>query len=164
MSARVIAPILLAAITAIAFLWLAPLDMILGVRGYSTQDVQAMKAATQPQPDVPCEQGASNTPGQQTSSRDESDSYAGDLDTDDAPAVVAKAQDEAVEPAPPPARKIIATATVNVRAGQGTNYQVVGQFKPQEVVTVVEDPEGDWLKVQGDSVTGWVYRPLFDRR
>ena len=51
-----------------------------------------------------------------------------------------------------------------MRAGQGTNFGVVGQVDPGEVVTRIEDSDGDWMKIKGDNVTGWVYKPLFKRR
>ncbi len=160
MTARIITPVILAVLATLGFLWFEPLGLVLGARGYSAQDITAMKAATEPQPDVPCLQAspAQNVPqGNNTETRLPRAEQAPETEL---PATAPEPEN----PSPPPARKIIATATVNMRAGQGTDTAVVGQIKPQEVVTVVADPEGDWLKVQAASATGWVYRPLFDKR
>ena len=149
---------------AAAVTWLLPLDIILGARGYSAQESAAMHAATQPQPDVPCTPEDSQTNENSQANVGNESSSAPDYAAEPPVTTQASSATEPKESTSPPARKIVATSTVNVRAGQGTNFDIVGQFKPQEVVTVVEDPDGDWLKVKGDSVSGWVYRPLFERR
>jgi len=54
--------------------------------------------------------------------------------------------------------QVVASTTVNVRAGPGTNYPVIGSLSPDEPVSVVGRNEaGTWWQVQlpGGS-TGWV--------
>lgn len=63
----------------------------------------------------------------------------------------------------PEAQKMVATDTINVRAGQSTNNRVVGQVHKGDVVTVVKDPGGQWIRIHNASVTGWAYRPLFKK-
>lgn len=60
-----------------------------------------------------------------------------------------------------PAPRLVATATVNVRSGQSTDYPVVGQISLGGVVTVLETPGGDWIRIQHGDLRGWTYRPLF---
>lgn len=59
-------------------------------------------------------------------------------------------------------QKLIATATINVRAGAGKENDVVGQLQPQQEVRVKET-DGDWIRIESGDVTGWAYRPLFKK-
>lgn len=165
---RVILPIVLALLVAFAALWLAPLSLVLAVRGYSPQDVIAMTASTQPQPDIVCEPDESAD--RETTNPNSSPASVQNIpatpqrpeqpapSTDEPKTQDAPTQDEPTQP------KMVATATVNVRAGQGTDTDVVGQIDPGQEVTVLEDPSGDWLKVEGKTTRGWVYRPLLEKR
>lgn len=161
---------ILFSITAIilaGFVWLAPLNMVLKARGYSPEQITAMKTAVEPQPGpattpAPAEQTEARTDAPADSSSDAQKttaSAATDATTQQQPQ---KAEQTTV-PTPPP-RQFVSTSTVNVRAGQGTDNATVGQLKPRTVVTVVAEPSGDWMKVKAGEVTGWVYRPLFERR
>ena len=58
-------------------------------------------------------------------------------------------------------RELVATSNVNLRAGQGTEYGKYGKIKRGETVTVVDDPGGDWVRVEAGKLRGWAYRPLF---
>lgn len=157
--ARILSFILVTALIFLAVIWLVPLNWVLTARGYSSQEIIAMQATNQPQPDPVCEPRAA-----QQSASDGADYSPSGYDLSGDPQALDSAPETAAASKPAPAHKIVATAIVNVREGAGTDTPVVGQFQPQEVVTVVEDPDGDWLKVKGDRVTGWVYRPLFDKR
>lgn len=169
--ARILSFIFIAVVIAVAVVWLVPLDTVLSARGFSAQEIIAMKSVNEPQPDAPCLEAGGSQTEDTGAGQDLAQSYSGEYNPNATPPPQTQASPERApnpapepDPAPPPARKIVATATVNVRAGAGTNFNVVGQFNPREVVTVVEDPDGDWLKVKGDAVTGWVYRPLFDKK
>lgn len=67
----------------------------------------------------------------------------------------APAQDE-------PSQRLVATDVVNVRAGQGTDTEIIGQLESGTAVEVVTDPDGDWIEIGFGAGTGWVYRPLFE--
>lgn len=167
MVARTLILFTLTALILIAFVWLAPLDVMLKARGYSPEQITAMKTAAEPQPGPPCPAGENNSPttgtdtqtspeNTQAGRRESQPAEPENTDTN----TVAKAE-ETGNAAPPP-RKFVSTATINVRAGQGTDTDVVGQLEPRTVVTVVEEPSGKWMKIKTDSVTGWVYKPLFE--
>lgn len=168
MTTRVILPIVLALLVAFAALWLAPLSLVLAVRGYSPQDVIAMTASTQPQPDIVCE--PDEPADSETTNTDPPTASAQSIpaipqrteqpapSTDEPKTQEEPAQDEPTQP------KMVATATVNVRAGKGTDTDVVGKIDPGEEVTVLENPAGDWLKVESKTTSGWVYRPLLEKR
>lgn len=79
------------------------------------------------------------------------------------PATTTSSTPPGPKPEPKPRTRLSASSIVNVRAGQGTDFQVVGQVAPGETVVQVEDPGGDWVRIRGDDVEGWVYRPLFER-
>ncbi|MDN5938578.1 MAG: SH3 domain-containing protein, partial [Salinisphaera sp.] len=69
-------------------------------------------------------------------------------------------------PAPPkPLPHRVATADVNIRTGQGTDSQAVGQVAEGDTVVVLDDPAGgDWMRIRYQNVEGWVYAPLFEAR
>lgn len=167
MTTRVILPIVLALLVAFAALWLAPLSLVLAVRGYSPQDVIAMTASTQPQPDIVCEPDEpadSETTNTKSSAANAQNIPTTPQRTQSAPSTDAPKTQETSAQDKPTQPKMVATATVNVRAGQSTDTDVVGQIEPQEEVTVLEDPAGEWLKVEGKTTSGWVYRPLLEKR
>ena len=51
---------------------------------------------------------------------------------------------------------------INVRAGPGTNYAVIGTAAPGEQFAITDKSPGagDWWQINYDGRTGWVYRPL----
>ena len=55
----------------------------------------------------------------------------------------------------------MARDAVNVRAGPGTNYAVIGQVtRGQQFTATGRNQAGDWLRFDLDGQTGWVYAPL----
>lgn len=68
---------------------------------------------------------------------------------------------EAAQKAESP-RRLVATAVVNVRAGQSTDTEIIGRIENGATVAVVDNPGGDWIKVDYGAGKGWVYRPLFE--
>ena len=58
-------------------------------------------------------------------------------------------------------RFTVARDAVNVRAGPGTNYAVIGQVtRGQQFTATGRNQAGDWLRFDLDGQTGWVYAPL----
>lgn len=184
----VLRTIFLIAVTALViagFVFMAPLDVLLSARGYTPDQIATVKQAVAPDTDAGdtsntlpgSTNSASDAPANVTSNTDspapEPLAATGSQDsataTDSKPNIGTQKQpaSDATQPQEVPApteRKFVSTDTINVRAGQGTDTEVVGQFGPGTIVTVLEDPEGDWMKVEGDSTTGWVYKPLFERQ
>lgn len=55
--------------------------------------------------------------------------------------------------------KIIATVTadvLNVRGGQGTEFEILTQVVMDETLYVTGDPQGGWYPIETDGVSGWV--------
>jgi hypothetical protein len=66
----------------------------------------------------------------------------------------------------PAAAQVVAASTVNVRAGPGTNYQVVGALPPNTPLQVVgRNQDGSWWQIQlpGNAV-GWVAGSVVEAR
>lgn len=54
---------------------------------------------------------------------------------------------------------VVTADSLNVRSGAGTNFAIAGKVKKGDHLTVLSQ-SGDWLKVQGNGVTGWVAKWL----
>jgi len=177
MVARTIILIIVTALVLVGFIFLAPLDVILKARGYTPTQIATVKEAFAPEKTAPGTANAAlgaSSPTQAASNKNTGNKLedkpqskeplpkaAPDSSANNASKPAAL--EPQPEPAPAPARKFVATDTINVRAGQGTDTSVVGKLEPKSVVEVLEDPDGDWMKVTSGSVTGWVYKPLFER-
>lgn len=61
-------------------------------------------------------------------------------------------------------KQMVATTTINVRTGQGTSNPAIGQLHKGDIVTVVDDPGGKWMRMRSVHFIGWVYKPLFRAR
>jgi hypothetical protein len=71
-----------------------------------------------------------------------------------------KPQQTASKPPPEPAKPTgYANKTTNVRSGPGTSNSKVGTLSQGAQFEVISQ-QGNWVQVQSDSVTGWVYKPL----
>ncbi len=52
----------------------------------------------------------------------------------------------------------VASTTVNVRSGPGTNYGVIGQLRQGQTVTITgKNPSGDWWQFDYNGRQGWVF-------
>lgn len=122
-----------------AVLWLVPIEAILAARGYTPAQIAALQTAAE-ENDAAATGGAVKTP-----------SAAADSAT----------SQKRAKPTIPNPPKLVATTTVNVRTGRGTKHDIVGQVTAGEVVKVLKNPGGDWIRIQHGSLRGWTYRPLF---
>ena len=52
----------------------------------------------------------------------------------------------------------VTTARVNLRAGPGTQHAILATLPVKASLDVLENPPGDWLKVQAAGRTGFVHR------
>jgi uncharacterized protein YgiM (DUF1202 family) len=52
-----------------------------------------------------------------------------------------------------PYKVSVNTNALNIRAGAGTNYKIVGYLSRNAIRTIVEE-KGDWGKLQNDE--GWI--------
>ena len=60
-------------------------------------------------------------------------------------------------PSPPPAPQVVATTNVNVRAGPGVDYAVIGALPPDVPVTVIgRNAQASWWQISVNGETGWV--------
>lgn len=134
MVARVIYLIVLNAAFLVAFVWYLPISSVLDARGYTQEKITAVERILD---DTQLPEPESAGPGEATRS----------------------GEPEAA-PAEPP-QLLVATAVINVRAGQGTDTEVVDQLQSGTTVEVLADPDGDWVEIDYGTGTGWVYRPLF---
>jgi uncharacterized protein YraI len=57
---------------------------------------------------------------------------------------------------------IVNGTRVNIRQGPGTDQSVVGQVMRKGTVAIVQDKQGDWVKVYVNGVQGWIYSKLVD--
>ena len=52
----------------------------------------------------------------------------------------------------------VASTTVNVRSGPGTNYSVIGQLRQGQTLTITgKNPSGDWWQFDFGGRQGWVF-------
>ncbi len=166
MVARTLFLIAITALVLVGFIWLAPLDVVLSARSYTPEQIATVKQAIA-LADTPA---ASGNAKPTTANEPASTPAAAEPETAANNQQEVAAPDQTTTPATPaatqpaPARKFVATDTINVRAGQGTDTDVVGQLEPKTVVTVLQDPEGDWMQIEAEAITGWVYKPLFERQ
>ncbi len=49
----------------------------------------------------------------------------------------------------------VTTDSLNLRSGPGTSYSVIGRMTLNQVVQVLEGPNGVWYRVNANGVTGW---------
>lgn len=47
---------------------------------------------------------------------------------------------------------------LNLRSGPGTSYSVVAQLSPGATVTMIDDNDGKWVKVEGNGVQGYAMK------
>lgn len=165
MLARVFIIIVVNAAFFAAVLWLVPIEGLLSARGYTSDQIAALQAASTDEP----ESGTATTVPQTGPSPADSKQLPTQNLADQAASPAAAARDSQTGSATngaatdaAPLSRLAATDTVNVRAGQGTNHAVVGQVSPGDVVTVLKDPGGDWVLIQHGELRGWTYRPLFE--
>jgi len=162
MSTRLFIVIALAAVSLAGFVWLTPVAGLLSSPGYALQQItrpllgspaltEAPDPVRQPPGDRAERGGAGAAPTDQATEERPANGR-------DKPA--APAPDDRTDPPPQPTR-LTSSSTVNVRDGRGTEFEVVGQVAPGETVVVSEDTGGDWVRIRGDDVRGWVSRPLF---
>jgi hypothetical protein len=59
---------------------------------------------------------------------------------------------------------VIVDATMNVRNGPGTEFDVVGQIEPQKKYTVIGKHVDWWLVDLGNNQSAWVYTPINEIR
>ena len=69
-----------------------------------------------------------------------------------------------VAPTPTPPPQVVTRGGMNVRAGPGTQYPVIGAMGPQEQAPILgKNPAGDWWQIRRpDGSSGWIYGPLVD--
>lgn len=166
MVARTLILIFVTALVLIGFVFMAPLEVVLKARGYTPEQISQVKALQNPtdvttnaitKPDEP-EAG----PEPKASKSDDQTAALAVSNSQEAGNTAAREAQPETPAAPPQPRQFVATDTINVRAGQGTDTDVVGQLAPKTLVTVLDNPDGDWMKVQASDVSGWVYKPLFE--
>ena len=177
MVARTLFLIAVTAAVIISFVWLVPLDVVLNARGYSPEQIATVKQMRSPQaaaigvagsvneaqtPQAGQPQSSPQAPAQTKSSENTASEKQAQTNAPVAATAEPNTDDNAAKTKAAPTRQFVATDTINVRAGQGTDTDVVGQFGPRTVVTVLQDPDGDWMKVEANNVSGWVYKPLFE--
>jgi uncharacterized protein YgiM (DUF1202 family) len=61
--------------------------------------------------------------------------------------------------------QVVAANTVNVRAGPGTNYPVVGSLPPNIAITVTgRNNEASWWQISSGEGTGWVANSVVEAK
>ncbi|GAB4563896.1 MAG: hypothetical protein Kow0047_13190 [Anaerolineae bacterium] len=61
-------------------------------------------------------------------------------------------------PMPPAA---VPNTNMNVRAGPGTNYPIIGAARAGQTFLITgKNPQGDWWQIDYNGRTGWLYAPL----
>lgn len=172
MVARVIYLIVLNAAFLVAFVWYLPISSVLDARGYAPEKITAVEkvltqGADEPVPEEP--QEARRTTDSATPHAGDSTQTTPDSASDDTqppepesagPSEAARSEEPEAAPAESP-QVLVATDVINVRAGQGTDTEVIDQLQSGTTVEVLADPEGDWIEIGYGTGTGWVYRPLF---
>lgn len=176
MVARTLILIIITALVLVGFVFLAPLDVLLRARGYTPEQITTVKQAFAPpvstaiRADAPAPPVVNSEPEQPAAATTKPITQEQSAATTPEDVKVAdenKLAEQAPAPVPAepaPARQFVATDTINVRSGQGTDTDVVGQLEPKTLVTVLQDPAGDWMQVESDSLSGWVYKPLFEAK
>ena len=58
--------------------------------------------------------------------------------------------------------QVLITTPINVRAGPGTGYAVIGTAAPGDwyVITGKNSGAGDWWQINYNGRSGWLYAPL----
>ena len=76
--------------------------------------------------------------------------------------IISVNQARATDPTTPLTPLVTIDSPINVRAGPGTNYAVIGTAAPDELfpITGKSPGAGDWWQINYDGRTGWVYGPL----
>lgn len=160
MLTRVLIIVVVNAAFLIAVLWYVPIEGILAARGYTPAQIAALKSAAKPDKAGTAGTTTAPPPGKTRAGKPSGlarpDTQAGG----DAQAAAAGPDNAASGQASQPPR-LVATATINIRAGRGTNHPVVGQVSSGDVVIVLNNPGGDWVRIQHGELRGWGYRPLF---
>jgi hypothetical protein len=78
-----------------------------------------------------------------------------------APAPVAEASPPSAEPAAPQATVIV--DGVNVRAGPGTDFSIVGSLVQGNTATILaRNQAADWLQIETPQGIGWIFAPLVE--
>jgi hypothetical protein len=55
------------------------------------------------------------------------------------------------------------TGNINIRSGAGTNFDRVGVLQSREAVNLTgRNASGDWVQIETDEVTGWVFASLLN--
>lgn len=172
MVARVIYLIVLNAAFLVAVVWYLPISSVLDARAYAPEKITAVERilARGPGGPVPEEsQEARRTADSATPDDGDSTQPTPDSTSDDTqppepesagPGEATRNGESEAAPTEPP-QLLVATAVINVRAGQGTDTEVIDQLQSGTTVEVLADPEGDWIEIDYGTGTGWVYRPLF---
>jgi hypothetical protein len=156
-----------------AVVWLLPIEGILSARGYSEAEIATLKQARQTrvnegtaiaasEPGVAPSQGtgAADAPapkqtGTSTAAQSSPDTRATSPTGGEQREALAPGRAGSAQP------KLVATDTINVRGGPGTDNPVTGKVYPDQTVTVLRDSGEDWIEIQRDDVRGWAFRPLF---
>ena len=76
--------------------------------------------------------------------------------------VISVSQARATDPTTPLTPLVTIDSPINVRAGPGTNYAVIGTAAPGDrfAITGKSPGAGDWWQINYGGRTGWVYGPL----
>ena len=76
--------------------------------------------------------------------------------------VISVSQARATDPTTPLRPLVTIDSPINVRAGPGTNYAVIGTAAPGEqfAITGKSPGSGDWWQINYGGRTGWMYGPL----
>lgn len=177
MIGRVIFVILINVALAVAFIWYMPIAPILEERGFTEQQIETLLAARTADREAKkaAELGFAPTgpvipagaPKSETQDRSQAEPGPQAQPPTSAPVPVPADRPPPAAPAAP-SRQIqtqpdrVATADVNIRTGQGTDNEAIGQVPEGTVVTLLGDPGGEWIRIRYQGVEGWVYAPLFE--
>lgn len=155
-----------------AVLWWLPIEGILTARGYTPAQIATLQSAAEADQPAATRGGAmtpSATDGADAAGATEGQAQPAPIEEaasnggDAAPTASASdAENGQTAPAPKEPPKLVATATINVRTGPGTNHSAIGEVTNGDIVIVLDNPGGEWVRIKRGDLRGWVYRPLFE--
>jgi uncharacterized protein YraI len=119
-------------------------------------DVPPVAEEPAPQEPAPQEPAAPEAPGDQAS-----DETQGADTQDPTPLEPAPAEPEPELPTPEPDPQVTVSSMMNVRAGPGTNYNIIGSANAGQTFRVTgRNPENTWWQIDFNGQPGWLFGDL----
>lgn len=132
------------------------LAVLLMISTACTGDRASRLSATTPVPTKTLRPTFTSTPAQPTATLSPTPVPA--TPTPEVPSATPEPPTPAPTATPDQATFTVASTTINVRSGPGTNYGVIGQLRQGQTVTITgKNPSGDWWQFDFNGRQGWVF-------